>query len=93
MVIFAAPLVASMAEVQDMHFRALLVVKAMLLIMVILVNIIQNSGAKLMALLLTQNVLQVIQTELAAYVDMMEVALGHSCLGQAPHATRLFMTE
>ena len=64
-----------------MHFRALLAVKTMLLIMMILVNIIQNSGAKLLALLLTQDVLQVIQTSLAAYVDIMEVALAHTCLG------------
>jgi hypothetical protein len=93
MVIFAARPALVMAEVQDMHFRALLVVKAMLLIMVILVNIIQNSGAKLMALLLTQNVLQAIQISLAAYVDMMEVALAHTCLGEALHATRLFISE
>jgi hypothetical protein len=46
-----------------------------------------------MAYLLTQNVLQVIQTELAAYVDMMEVAPGHKCQEEAPHATRLFNTE
>jgi hypothetical protein len=65
----------------------------MLLIMVILVNIIRNSGAKLLALLLTQDVLQAIQTSLAVYVDIMEVALVHTCLGEAPLATRLFMTE
>ena len=41
MAIFAAPLETIMAEVQDMHFRAFLVVKAMLL----RVYIIQNSDA------------------------------------------------
>jgi hypothetical protein len=93
MVIFAAPQVVPMAEGEDMYFPALLVVKAMLLIMVILVNIIQNLGAKLMALLLIRNALRVIQTSLAAYVVTMEVALVHICLGEAPHATRLFIRE
>ena len=81
MVIFALPQALVMGEGQDMLSTASHVVKAMLLITAIQVTIIQNLGAKLMALLLTQNALQVIQTELAAYVDMMEVALGHSCLG------------
>jgi hypothetical protein len=76
-----------------MHFRALLVVKIMLLIMVIQVTIIQNLGAKLMALLLTRNVLQVIQTSCVACVDMMEGAPAHTCLGEGPHATRLFIPE
>ena len=42
MVIFAAPLVVPMAEVQDTYFRALLVVTTMLLIMVIPMPIFQN---------------------------------------------------
>jgi hypothetical protein len=88
-----APLVVTMAEVQDMHFRALLVVKTMLLIMVIQVTIIQSSVAKFMALLLIQNALQDIQILLAAFVDIMEVALAHTCQEQGPHATRLFITE
>jgi hypothetical protein len=46
MVILAAPLELIIAEVSDMNFHALLVVKAMLLIMVIQVAIIQNLGAK-----------------------------------------------
>ena len=46
MVIFAAPLEICIAEVQDMHFIALLVVKAMLLIMTIQMSIIQNLDVK-----------------------------------------------
>jgi hypothetical protein len=48
MVIFAARLALVMAEVQDMLFRALLVVRAMHLIMGIQASTIQNSGAKFM---------------------------------------------
>jgi hypothetical protein len=46
MVIFVAPLVMIMVEGQDMHFQAFLLVRAMLLIMVIQVSIIQNLDAK-----------------------------------------------
>jgi hypothetical protein len=46
MVLLAAPLELIIAEGQDMQLHALLVVKAMLLIMVIQVAIIQNLGAK-----------------------------------------------
>jgi hypothetical protein len=44
-------------------------------------------------LLLTQNVLQAIQISLVIYVDLLEVALAHICLGEGPHATRLFINE
>jgi hypothetical protein len=79
MAIFAAPLEVPMAEVEDMHFQTLPDVITMLLIMVIRMSIIQNSGVKFISQLLTQYVLQVIQTFHQTGVDMMEVALSHTC--------------
>jgi hypothetical protein len=43
--------------------------------------------------LLIQNVLQVIQIQLAAIANLMEVVLVHICQEEAPHAQRLFITE
>jgi hypothetical protein len=51
----------------------------MLLIMVIQVSIIQNLGAKFISQLLTQYVLQVIMTFHQTGVDIVEVALAHTC--------------
>ena len=82
-----------MAEDGDILSIASHVVKAALLIMVIQVTIIQNSVARIVLLCLIQNVLQVIQILVVTYVDTMEVALAHSCLGEAPHATKLFIPE
>jgi hypothetical protein len=61
--------------------------------MVIQVTIIQNSVARIVLLCLIQNVLQAIQISVVTYVNMMEVALAHSCQEEAPHALRPLMTE
>jgi hypothetical protein len=61
MVIFAAPLALVMVEDWDMLFRALLVVRAMHLIMGIQASTIQNLDAKFISQSLIQNALQVIQ--------------------------------
>jgi hypothetical protein len=79
MAIFAAPLEVAIAEDEDMHFQAFLLVITMLLIMVIQVSIIQNSDAKYLAYLLIQHVLQVIQIRAAAYAITMEIAPVHTC--------------
>ena len=89
MAIFAAPLELIMEEEMDMLSIASHVVNQML----IQVTIIQNSVARIVLLYLFQNVLQVIQISVVTYVDTMEVAQGHICMEEAPHATRLFITE
>jgi hypothetical protein len=91
--IFAAPQALVMAEDGDILSIASHVVKAALLIMVIQVTIIQNSVARIVLLCLIQNVPQVIQIPVVTYVIMMEGALAHSCLGEAPHATKFFIPE
>jgi membrane protein insertase Oxa1/YidC/SpoIIIJ len=57
------------------------------------VTIFMNSDARISIYLLIQNVLQVIQTFCAAHAYTMEVALAHTCMAEAPHATKHFISE
>ena len=57
------------------------------------VTIFLNSDAKIVLQLLIRNVLQVILNSVATYVNIMEVALAHTCLVEVRLVTKLFIAE
>ena len=89
MAIYAATLKIYMEEGQVMFSMTSHGVKVTL----IRDTLFLSSDARIVLHLLIQNVLQVIQISLATYVNIEEVALVHTCLVEAPLATKIYTAD